>query len=94
LNFKTTDEQVICIVDNGKINVVIVQMAAYMIRRVISYVQKGEEVTTGQRIGRIKFGSQVDLVLPNRKDLDIIVKPGDRLKAGETIVAILYSAID
>ena len=43
-------------------------------------------VSKGQRIGMIKMGSQVDLIFPYDSKFDILVKEGDKVKAGETIL--------
>jgi phosphatidylserine decarboxylase len=55
----------------------------------VTFVREGEEVAAGQRIGVIRFGSQVDVVLPLRSDLTVLVAPGDRVIAGETPIAEL-----
>jgi phosphatidylserine decarboxylase len=44
-------------------------------------------VMAGQRIGIIRLGSQVDVVLPSRRDLSVIVAKGDRVSAGTSIIA-------
>lgn len=54
-------------------------------RRIEVWVDEGEEVTRGQRIGRILLGSTVVLELPAAAELR--VKVGERVRAGETIVA-------
>jgi hypothetical protein len=52
-------------------------------------VSEGEELRLGQRVGAIRFGSQVDLLLPLEKDIRLAVEVGDRLVAGRTIVAVV-----
>lgn len=60
-------------------------IAGAIARRIVPFVQQGEVVDRGQRIGLIQFGSRVDLYLP--LDAQIRVKVGDRVVGGETIVA-------
>lgn len=61
------------------------QIAGLMARRVVCYLQTGQSVVRGQHLGIIKFGSRVDLLVPDGYRL--LVKKGDRLKNGETVVA-------
>jgi phosphatidylserine decarboxylase len=53
-------------------------------------VRTGQVLEAGERVGMIRFGSRVDLVLPGR--LAPAVKVGDRVTAGETILARLRPA--
>lgn len=69
---------------DGK-KIVVSQIAGFLARRIVSYAKEGMEFKSGERFGIIKFGSRVDLYLP--EDTDILVKEGQRVWAGETIVA-------
>jgi phosphatidylserine decarboxylase len=93
LALKTADERAVCAIqrDDG-LTVAVAQMAAYLVRRVILSVQDNEYVEIGQRIGKIRLGSQVDLVLPRRSDVCVIVRPGEKVTAGETIIATFSHA--
>jgi len=62
-----------------------VQIAGWLARRIVCHLQEGRQVTAGERFGMIKFGSRVDLYLPERSELK--VKVGQKVRAGETIVA-------
>jgi phosphatidylserine decarboxylase len=64
----------------------VVQIGARTVNGIDSYFREGEQVTRGTTFGMIRVGSQVDLVLPWRPDLTARVKPGDRVRAGETIL--------
>jgi len=75
------------IIENASLTVVVVQVASRLVRRVESYLNVGETVKTGRRLGMIRFGSLVAVVLPKRKDVKIEVKPGDRVKAGLSVLA-------
>lgn len=70
--------------ENGKYAEV-EQITGAIARRIVSYVKEGDEVQTGQKIGMIYFGSQVALHIP--KDAKILVKEGEKVFAGETILA-------
>jgi phosphatidylserine decarboxylase len=68
----------------------VVQIAGLLARRIVPFVREGENLTAGQRIGMIRFGSRVDVYLPPG------VKPlagvGQSAIAGETIIADIRSA--
>lgn len=70
--------------EEGSTQVVVKQIAGLLARRVVCWLKPGEKVTSGQRIGLIKFSSRVDLFLPGRVQLQI--KIGDKVKAGESII--------
>jgi phosphatidylserine decarboxylase len=61
------------------------QIAGLIARRVVTRVQEGDELQPGERIGIIRFGSRVDVFLP--VGYEPAVKPGDHVRAGETIIA-------
>jgi phosphatidylserine decarboxylase len=61
------------------------QIAGFIARRILCWVRPDDTVELGERIGLIRFGSQVDLYLP--KGIDIVVKEGQRVRAGETVIA-------
>jgi phosphatidylserine decarboxylase len=61
------------------------QIAGLVARRCVSWVKSGDTLKSGDKIGMIKFSSQVDLHIP--KSAEIKVKPGDKTNAGITIIA-------
>lgn len=87
LRLKTKDERYACIIKNTDVTVGVVHMAAYITRRIILYVYLNQNVKMGQRMGRIKLGSQVDIIISCNKNIKVISKPGDKLRAGESIIA-------
>jgi phosphatidylserine decarboxylase len=89
LRFMTIDEMSTCVIKSDSITVGIVQMAAYVVRRVVLNIHEGDELEVGSRIGRIKMGSQVDLILTNHAGLRILTKPGDRVRAGVSVIAMI-----
>ncbi len=62
-----------------------VQISGLIARRIVSYVQVGDKVEAGQRVGMIRFGSRVDSYMP--ADFELCVQVGDKVVAGKTILA-------
>lgn len=62
-------------------------IAGLIARRAVSWVVPGQEIEKGQRIGLIKFGSRVDVELPQAATVE--VAPGQPVRAGETTIAML-----
>lgn len=82
------NERVTTVIDQGMFQIGVVQIASRLVRRIVSYHQEGDRIQKGQRIGMIKFGSQVDVVIPKLKGLEILVRKGEAVKAGETILGL------
>ncbi len=61
------------------------QIAGALARRIVFYPRLGERLSRGQRVGLILFGSRVDLFVPD--GVELLVGPGDKVKAGCTGVA-------
>lgn len=80
------NERVTTVLDDGRFRVAVVQIASRLVRRIDTYVSEGQMVDIGQRIGIIRFGSQVDLVIPGLADVRIKVRPGDEVKAGVSVL--------
>jgi phosphatidylserine decarboxylase len=70
--------------EHGK--VVLRQVAGLLARRAVCRVKEGDSLQQGERYGIIKFSSRVDLFLP--LTTEVKVKLGDKVKAGETIIAV------
>ncbi|MEQ9619754.1 MAG: phosphatidylserine decarboxylase [Deltaproteobacteria bacterium] len=66
---------------------VVTQIAGFLARRLVSYADLEMKFKKGERYGMIKFGSRVDLYLPEDSILE--VGQGDRVKAGESVIAWL-----
>ncbi len=64
----------------------VVQIAAKTVAGIESYVQAGDALEKGAVFGMIRIGSQVDLVVPWRDGMSVRVRPGDRVRAGETVL--------
>jgi len=74
------------VTDNGT-EVVCVQIAGLIARRILCYVKRGDKLARGQRYGFIRFGSRVDLYLP--ADAVPRASVGDKVHATTTVVADL-----
>ena len=55
-----------------------------MARRIVCYPEEGDSVQRGKRFGMIRFGSRVELFLP--QEASVSVQPGQRVKGGETVM--------
>lgn len=71
----------------GIFPVAVVQIADLHVNKIVSFVTEKDTLEKGQRIGLIKMGSQVDIILPNMPNGKIKVNIGQHVKAGETIIA-------
>ncbi len=76
---------------SGRVRVGVVQIAGLIARRIVPFVQEGQAVAAGDRIGMIRFGSRVDVYLPEGGKA--LVAEGQTALAGETVLADL-SQID
>lgn len=72
----------------GKIKVYVIQIADIAVNKVVCFLKKGQKVKKGARLGIIKFGSQVDIVLPYKR-VNVKVKEGMKVKAGETVLGFI-----
>ena len=75
--FKITSKK-----DNEEI--IIVQIAGLIARRIVCDVEQGQELKQGDRIGMIRFGSRVDMYFKNKK---VLAKLGQNVIAGESLIA-------
>jgi phosphatidylserine decarboxylase len=72
--------------DDGR-EIITVQIAGLIARRIVCWLKEGMRVTKGERFGLIRFGSRVELFLPLGSTL--LVKIGDKVRAGETPIGEL-----
>jgi phosphatidylserine decarboxylase len=89
-----TNERVTTVIETGDFEIAIVQIASRLVRRIVTFVSKGDVLRPGQRLGAIRFGSQVDLIMPARPQIKVTVQPGDRVVAGQTIMALIAGRCD
>jgi len=71
--------------DQGR--VAVRQIAGVLARRIVCRVDRGDKLEAGQRFGLIRFGSRTDLIAPPGTEVRVAV--GDRVRGGETIMAVL-----
>ena len=81
------NEQTLIVIDAGGYEVGFKQIAGLLARRIVCDLKVGDRVERGQRVGLIKFGSRVDVLLPAEADLR--VKAGSRVCGGSTVLAVL-----
>ncbi len=70
----------------------VVQIAGYVARRIVSWVKEGTICETGERFGLIRFGSRLDVYLP--EGINAKVSLGQKMIAGETVIADLKESYD
>ncbi|MBI4844305.1 MAG: phosphatidylserine decarboxylase family protein [Nitrospirae bacterium] len=80
------NEHITMLLDTEHGGIVVRQVAGLLARRAVCRVKPGERLSRGERFGIIKFSSRVDIFLP--LNTEIKVKLNDRVKAGETIIAV------
>ena len=68
---------------NGE-EIIIVQIAGLIARRIVCEVEQGQDLKQGERIGMIRFGSRVDIYFKNKK---VLVKLGQNVVSGESLIA-------
>jgi phosphatidylserine decarboxylase len=83
------ERNALLIAATGGARVAVVQIAGLIARRIVRFVQEGQSVAAGQRIGMIRFGSRVDVYLP--EGVRPLVGEGQTAIAGETVIADMTS---
>ena len=78
------NEQTMITIDGGDYSVSFKQIAGLLARRIVCNLKPGDRVVRGQRMGLIKFGSRVDVLMPAEAELR--VKVGDRVRGGSSIL--------
>jgi len=74
-------------IESGGFKILVCQITGFIARRIKCWVDNGQVLQSGEIIGIIKFGSGTDIFIP--KGSKVIVKEGDKVKAGETVLGIL-----
>lgn len=67
--------------------IAVVQIAGLIARRIVCWAVKGDSLERGERFGLIRFGSRVDLYLPQQVQLEVSL--GQKVRAGETVIGYL-----
>lgn len=81
------NEQNVITIENENGTYIVKQIAGILARRCVAWVKPGDVVKQGDKIGVIKFSSQVDLIMP--AGYDVRVKVGDKVTSGLSIFAIM-----
>jgi len=72
---------------NPRATIVVRQLTGAIARRIVGWAKVGDELKRGQRFGMIRFGSRTEVYLP--LDAEILVKVGDHVKGGASVIAQL-----
>ncbi len=78
------------VIDTARGRIVVVQIAGLIARRIVPFVKEGALLAAGERFGLIRFGSRVDVYLP--QGVKPLVSEGQTAIAGETVLADFASA--
>jgi phosphatidylserine decarboxylase len=80
-----TNERNSLTIKGDKVTVVCTQIAGILARRIVCWSKEGDTLARGEKFGLIKFSSRTDLLMP--KNVEIVVKIGDRVVGGVTVIA-------
>ncbi|MHC5653322.1 phosphatidylserine decarboxylase [Stappia sp.] len=80
------------VIESGETRIGVVQIAGLVARRIVCFVNEGENVGAGERFGLIRFGSRLDVYLPEGASVKVAI--GQTMIAGESVVADLTGAGD
>ena len=84
------EQNVVTVRGVGGVEVTFKQIAGLLARRIVFNCKQGDSVERGQRVGLIKFGSRVDVLLP--AEARLLVKVGERVQGGSSVLAALPEA--
>ena len=80
----TENEQNVLVIRSGSDKIKFSQIAGILARRIVCWKKPGDSVAKGERVGLIKFGSRVDIFLPENASLSI--KLGDKVQGGASVI--------
>ena len=75
--------------ENSRVTIVVRQLTGAIARRIVTWAKVGDELKKGERFGMIRFGSRTELYLP--LSATVLVKVGDHVAGGSTVIARLSS---
>ncbi len=75
--------------ENSRVTIVVRQLTGAIARRIVAWAKVGDELKKGERFGMIRFGSRTELYLP--LSATVLVKVGDHVAGGSTVIARLSS---
>ena len=79
------NENIVMVLEGEQGRVLVRQVAGFLARRAVCSAKAGDILKRGERYGIIKFSSRLDVYMP--RDAEVRVKIGDKVKAGETVLA-------
>lgn len=82
------NENIVMLLEGEQGRVLVRQVAGFVARRAVCRANVGDTLARGERYGIIKFSSRLDVYLP--ADVRILVKNGDKVLAGETVIAAVH----
>lgn len=74
------------VIEGARTRCLVNQIVGPVARRVVYWLEVGQTLAAGDSIGMMKFGSRLDMYFP-RGDVEVLARTGDRVRAGETVVA-------
>lgn len=83
----TDNERTSMVIENESFSVLVRQIAGKLARRIVYYVEEGDEIERGEEFGFIKFGSRIDLFLPLNTKIN--VELNQKVRGGETVIGII-----
>jgi len=83
----TENERTTVVIDTGEVEIMLRQIAGAVAKRIVNYLDVGDEVLQGTDLGFIKFGSRVDLFLPLEAKMEVGI--GQKVKGNKTVLARL-----
>jgi phosphatidylserine decarboxylase len=81
------NEQNIVTIRGEELTIVFRQIAGVLARRIVLWKKKGDRVAMGERVGLMKFGSRMDVILPS--EVEVLVQKGDRVIGGVSVLGSL-----
>jgi len=81
------NEQSAILLNNGRVTILVKQIAGLIARRIVCWAKEGDEYQRGQRYGLIRFGSRMDVFLPEGTDIKVAI--GDIVHGGSSIIGYL-----
>ena len=79
------NEQNVATIKGQMVTIQIRQIAGVLARRVVFWKKEGDRVALGERVGLMKFGSRMDVIVP--AGVEVLVRKGDRVTGGITVIA-------
>jgi phosphatidylserine decarboxylase len=77
----------------GNRPMIVRQITGAIARRIVCWVRPNDKLAAGEQFGMIKLGSRTELVVPYEAGLEVLIKKGDKIRAGTTVLLKL-PAID